>query len=686
MRLDLVRDVELTWEQAARRLVINAGAVCRFMPNNDRRQIRQTDPKHPTESSARAIMIRRSVIGMSLMKIFEISFGRTGTSSLSKAAEILGYRVLHGWGDTYGERCLKELFDGQLPSCIDQYDFVSDIAAPFFQELDEAYPGSKFILPVRDEKAWLDSWINHSFSSGFHPRKNYQTFYRLLKLGCFWPHKNPTRALRAYRSHRQAVTEYFRNRPEDLLVIDTCAGEGWEPLCAFFDKPIPDVPFPHENRSRFPDKQTADKGGNERRPVSDSGTKETQSLSKTVAFAQARHSPRLLFASYHCYLDPSSGAAISMRDLLEGLSDCGWSAKVFTGPLLDFEKDDSPTQLLCDQRIPYEEKAWTETTSPFSVLHFQEHGVPATIFRMHDETGKQPSPDAAEHFLALFDQVLDQFQPHVLLTYGGQGVGSQIMKRARQRGVRVVFTLRNFAYHNSAFFQHADAILVPSQFSVNHYRNKLGLDSVAIPSPINWSRIRCEPEAHNQKYVTFVNPQPNKGVYVFIRIAHELARKRPDIPLLIVEGRSQVNWLARCPLDLSGLKNLNLMANTPDPRDFYKVSRILLMPSLWNESFGRVAAEALINGIPVLGSNRGALPEVLEETGFLFDIPAKYTPRATLVPTRSEIAPWVETIIRLWDDRTFYEKHSRAAQSAAEKWHPERVLARYDHFFRNFLT
>jgi glycosyltransferase involved in cell wall biosynthesis len=96
----------------------------------------------------------------------------------------------------------------------------------------------------------------------------------------------------------------------------------------------------------------------------------------------------------------------------------------------------------------------------------------------------------------------------------------------------------------------------------------------------------------------------------------------------------------------------------------------LLVPSLWNESFGLVAAEAMINGIPVLVSDRGALPEVMgtesriedggwriasDRGGFLFDIPEEYTPETTSVPTAEEVEPWVQTIIRLWDDHPLYQ-------------------------------
>src|SRR5262249_53770912 len=73
----------------------------------------------------------------------------------------------------------------------------------------------------------------------------------------------------------------------------------------------------------------------------------------------------------------------------------------------------------------------------------------------------------------------------------------------------------------------------------------------------------------------FVNPQPAKGASVFVRIASELDARRPDIPLLVVEGRTSAGGLADAGLDLSGLKNLSRMPNTADPRAFYRVTRVV---------------------------------------------------------------------------------------------------------------
>ncbi len=190
-------------------------------------------------------------------------------------------------------------------------------------------------------------------------------------------------------------------------------------------------------------------------------------------------------------------------------------------------------------------------------------------------------------------------------------------------------------------------------------------------------------ENREPQYVTFINPQPEKGATVFARIALELGRRRLDIPLLVVEGRGTADGLAGLPVDLSGLTNLHRMANTPDPRDFYRVSRVVLMPSLWRESLGRVPIEAMANGIPVLASDRGALPETLGDAGFVFTVPDRCTPASSVVPTSQEVAPWVAVIERLWDDPEFEAEHRRRALAEAKRWDGDKLAEQYEGFFQS---
>ncbi|HWT80205.1 MAG TPA: hypothetical protein VN648_15590, partial [Candidatus Methylomirabilis sp.] len=86
--------------------------------------------------------------------------------------------------------------------------------------------------------------------------------------------------------------------------------------------------------------------------------------------------PRLLFCSYHSYFDPSSGAALATRDLLELLVARGWDCRVFCGPLLDFEATTSVEQLLTNHGLPYDRRDCTSGSLLFSVFHFTQAGVP----------------------------------------------------------------------------------------------------------------------------------------------------------------------------------------------------------------------------------------------------------------------------------------------------------------------
>jgi Glycosyltransferase Family 4 len=151
------------------------------------------------------------------------------------------------------------------------------------------------------------------------------------------------------------------------------------------------------------------------------------------------------------------------------------------------------------------------------------------------------SPDLRESavFLELAEQVFDRFRPDVLLTYGGHPAGRELMRRARLRGITVVFHLHNFGQsepkesdskNDRRAFADVSAVIFPSEYSRRHHARLLGLDGPVIPDPIPLDRIvAADPEP---KYVTFINPQPSKGMTVFARIAIEMSARRPDIPFL----------------------------------------------------------------------------------------------------------------------------------------------------------
>ena len=111
----------------------------------------------------------------------------------------------------------------------------------YFYLADVQYPGSKFILTLRDMDEWLDSRRRHV-------ERNQQMKEAGEYDGPFLTVDLDTWAAE-YRRHEAVVRAYFASRPGDLLAFRPADGD-WEPLCAFLGHPVPDMPFPWENRAR----------------------------------------------------------------------------------------------------------------------------------------------------------------------------------------------------------------------------------------------------------------------------------------------------------------------------------------------------------------------------------------------------------------------------------------------------
>jgi glycosyltransferase involved in cell wall biosynthesis len=445
---------------------------------------------------------------------------------------------------------------------------------------------------------------------------------------------------------------------------------------------------------------------------------------------------RIAFVSPHCFMDFANGAATATRDGMTLLAGQGFCCEAFCGTRVDEAHQESTQETLARLGVPH--SIHDARIGPFrGRMIFTSHGrVPVTLVDLAPGQNGSVNADGLggpsyvlhreeiAAFLTGCEMFLGRFRPDVVVTYGGDPVSIAVQQLAKRCGAKIAFWLHNFAYGDRAAFALADHVIVGGEFSRCYYREKLGLDCHVLPYIVHWkeadvSRRTCPypnplPECEGvQRYVTFINPQETKGVFVFARIARELARRRPDIPILVTQGRSrgdalrnpalglephirgelqpEVDSVLACASGLYGRDGLNIttMPFTPDPQDFYPAvfarTKLLLMPSLWFESFGLVAAEAMLNGIPVLASNRGALPDTIGDGGFFFDIPARYTPESRDLPTAEEVEPWVETIIRLWDDAAEYDQCSRAARERAQAWHPDRLAPLYRDFFSRIV-
>jgi Sulfotransferase domain/N-terminal domain of galactosyltransferase len=189
-------------------------------------------------------------------KIFGIGMHKTATTSLHHALEILGYDSWH-WPSAHAAKTIWREVNGTGRSpMLDRYHAACDLPIPrLYQHLDAAYPGSKFVLTIRDEQNWLDSvrrhfdprlnphrsgWDTDPFSNRIHAimygRRDFDSQTFLLR----------------YRQHNQEVRDFFRHRPEDLLVMHMESDPDWAQLCGFLGVPIPEhVSYPKANGGRL---------------------------------------------------------------------------------------------------------------------------------------------------------------------------------------------------------------------------------------------------------------------------------------------------------------------------------------------------------------------------------------------------------------------------------------------------
>jgi len=182
------------------------------------------------------------------VKVFCTGWQRTGTTSLAKGLKALGLKTLD-WP--------KELFRDIDDDVIREYDAFTDNPIPLlYQELDRRHPGSRFIHTVRDEESWLKSaeWLFTLGRVKFNWRdgKDAAILAEIHRVLYGTTEFDAQLFLERYRRHNREVTEYFAQRPGDLLVLDITRGEGFEKLSPFLGLPIPGEPFPHWNRSEAP--------------------------------------------------------------------------------------------------------------------------------------------------------------------------------------------------------------------------------------------------------------------------------------------------------------------------------------------------------------------------------------------------------------------------------------------------
>lgn len=323
-------------------------------------------------------------------------------------------------------------------------------------------------------------------------------------------------------------------------------------------------------------------------------------------------------------------------------------------------------------------------SSPLPTGRLEEEGIRFHILPVPEKEKHSWSLLVGDEYDADFEKLLQDKPTDWVITFGDEVPDQRRRQIAKKHGAKILFALHNEYYRDSEPSE-VDLFLVPSLSLENVYREAWGnLPRIkALPTPIDIPSVLAE--EREPVFAVFVNPHPVKGLRWMIRLADELGRQRLDIPLQIVGGRSSAGHFlseaARHDIDLRKYENLYYSESFSDVKELWKTARVLLMPSVWNEPAGRLPVEAALNGVLPITSDRGGLPEQLEDGAPMLPLPEWLTPECPNLPSAEEVTPWLELLARCYDDELFYQESVGRAKSMAEaKWGPELAL-RYEALF-----
>ncbi|MFG2001689.1 glycosyltransferase family 4 protein [Spirillospora sp. NPDC048911] len=212
------------------------------------------------------------------------------------------------------------------------------------------------------------------------------------------------------------------------------------------------------------------------------------------------------------------------------------------------------------------------------------------------------------------------------------------------RGIPVVQIAHNAgAFTESALRKRPAALTV---FNSGHVADRLGelcVRSIVVRPPVQLNDYRTTPG----DAVTLVNLSEDKGAEVF----YALAERFPGRQFLGVRGGYGVQITPHGPDDLPNVDIVDHVAPHLMRDQVYARTRVLLMPSA-HESWGRVGAEAMCSGIPVIAHPTPGLRESLGAAGTFCD--------------REDVDAWAVALRKLLDGRSWRPASRKALARAAE--------------------
>ncbi len=377
---------------------------------------------------------------------------------------------------------------------------------------------------------------------------------------------------------------------------------------------------------------------------------------------------RILLTSNASYLPPRGGSTRSNLAYLEALAEHGHTVRVVAAA--------ADVQTEAQRALLRKELSEQQMDAGFA-RRLEKDEV--AIGRLND-LDIVCIRNYSRHARALEEQVRD-FRPDWVLV-SSEDVSHVLLNEAARcaagRLVYIAHTPQFFPFGPASW--HVDAaateavrraasVVVISQAMREYVREHLPREAEVVHPPIYSEFLEQAPKMlgdYDQGAVALLNPCAVKGISLFLGMADLLPAER----FAVLPG-----W-GTSSQDLAQLrtrKNISIWPRVRRIEDFLARVKVLLMPSLWLEGFGLIAAEAMMRGVPVMASDSGGLREATAGAGFLIPVRLienyepvfddRNMPRPVL--PEQDVTPWVQGLRQLLGSREGYQEQCARQQQAA---------------------
>ena len=389
---------------------------------------------------------------------------------------------------------------------------------------------------------------------------------------------------------------------------------------------------------------------------------------------------KILLAQNMIYVPTHGGASKANRLLLEGLAAKGHSCHVVVPAFGTQVSVKTHEQFLAG----LDARGIRVISASSGVAVFQYNGVEVHAVtnssRLHDHVDSQ----------------IREFKPTWTLVSDddpGQLMLEAALEANPSRVVYLVHTPQALPFGPKGFLQNSAktdlvrqtaGIITVSDHIKDYIKQWSGVDSAVFTFPVYGSGPFPDLGCFDKGYVTLINPCAVKGMSIFL----ELARRMPEVQFAGVPtwGTTKADRAA-----MEQFPNVRLLPPTDDIEEIFRQTRVLLMPSLWTENFPLTVTEAMVRGIPVIGSNSGGLPETKRGVDYVIPVCLieQYEDRfdelgnpVPIVPDQ-DVDPWEETLRKLLSDRSLYEQLSAASREAALRFVASVGTEPFENYFEN---